>query len=803
MKWYYSLLGLYFLINKSQSQDESIFSILTKNQRNFVDNKEPVTTTEVSEEMTTILYSDFYSLPSTESISTSSSEQPDLNEPVEDEFDDEEEEEEFDFPRHYDLERERYTKNDKHPCKRECIKGEPPKTCFYHFKVEEYESMSKACYNCPYNLTDCYRPDCIATDGVQRSLVVINRMLPGPSIEVCHNDEVIIDLENNLLEGTTSVHWHGQHQKESPYMDGVPFVTQCPVPPKNTFRYRYVAATSGTHFWHSHSGTQRADGAFGPLIVRKPRESDPFSKLYHYDLSEHTITVLDWSHQLGIALFTAHHHSDGDNKPPTIQVNGRGMYRPFPSTNNSLIYTPPASFVVEKGFRYRFRIINAGILNCPIEMSIDNHTIIAISSDGTDFMPAEVDSLVTYAGERWDFILDASADIGDYWIRFRGLMDCDERFTSAHMAAVLHYKGAYGSGYPPEPLSYHLADRGGLVLNALNAPANDPSSINAPDLNSTIPPDESLKPLADRKLILAYDFNPIDNEHFFKKNVYGFTNVSKRHRILTPQFNHVSLKLQSFPLLSQPEDIKPTTFCNHSQLQDCKDRYCECTNVVELKLGEIVEVILVDIGIPYDANHPFHLHGHQFRVVAMDRLGSNVTVEKVLELDEYGLINRNLKTAVVKDTVTVPDGGYTVIRFKADNPGYWMFHCHIEFHVELGMAILFKVGSHTDFPPVPSGFPRCGNYMPALTNVKPSSSTSTTRTTTRIPEPKENEVNFGQTWEYNTTDISSSNEDKPSVISVSYWWPLHKQRTSFAISLKANYCIIINSFFIYYFVNKT
>lgn len=53
----------------------------------------------------------------------------------------------------------------------------------------------------------------------------------------------------------------------------------------------------------------------------------------------------------------------------------------------------------------------------------------------------------------------------------------------------------------------------------------------------------------------------------------------------------------------------------------------------------------------------------------MDRLGRNVTAEKVLKLDELGQIKRNLRTAVVKDTVTVPDGGYTIIRFIANNPG--------------------------------------------------------------------------------------------------------------------------------------
>lgn len=71
-----------------------------------------------------------------------------------------------------------------HPCQRECRSDEPPKTCEYHFKVEWYYTMSKACYDCPYNLTDCYRPDCVPADGVEKPIIVINRSLPGPSIQV-------------------------------------------------------------------------------------------------------------------------------------------------------------------------------------------------------------------------------------------------------------------------------------------------------------------------------------------------------------------------------------------------------------------------------------------------------------------------------------------------------------------------------------------------------------------------------------------------------------------------------------------
>lgn len=92
----------------------------------------------------------------------------------------------------------------------------------------------------------------------------------------------------------------------------------------------------------------------------------------------------------------------------------------------------------------------------------------------------------------------------------------------------------------------------------------------------------------------------------------------------------------------------------------------------------------------FDGNHPFHLHGNAFRVVAMDRLGSNVTVEEIMELDRLGLIKRKLDQAPVKDTVTVPDGGYTILRFQATNPGRHIFtyyHGHFSFHIPYSNSI--------------------------------------------------------------------------------------------------------------------
>lgn len=62
-----------------------------------------------------------------------------------------------------------------------------------------------------------------------------------------------------------------------------------------------------------------------------------------------------------------------------------------------------------------------------------------------------------------------------------------------------------------------------------------------------------------------------------------------------------------------------------------------------------------------------------------------------------------------KDTVIVPSGGYVVVRVTADNPGLWLLHCHIQLHSADGMSILLNE-SFSRLPPVPEGFPKCGNF---------------------------------------------------------------------------------------------
>lgn len=81
--------------------------------------------------------------------------------------------------------------------------------------------------------------------------------------------------------------------------------------------------------------------------MRVPKEVDPHRDLYDYDLSSHIMTMLDWGVETGNQKFVAHHHSNGDNKPTSILVNGLGKFETFNFTNQTE-ELPIARFTVEQ-----------------------------------------------------------------------------------------------------------------------------------------------------------------------------------------------------------------------------------------------------------------------------------------------------------------------------------------------------------------------------------------------------------------------------------------------------------------------
>lgn len=104
--------------------------------------------------------------------------------------------------------------------------------------------------------------------------------------------------------------------------------------------------------------------------------------------------------------------------------------------------------------------------------------------------------------------------------------------------------------------------------------------------------------------------------------------------------------------------------------------YGEYVHPFVLEKGEVVEII---VNNDDGGKHPFHLHGHAFQAVWRSE-------------EEGGFFDASVTTdadfpkiPMRRDTFVVLPNGNIVLRFRADNPGVWLFHCHIEWHVSSGL----------------------------------------------------------------------------------------------------------------------
>lgn len=107
--------------------------------------------------------------------------------------------------------------------------------------------------------------------------------------------------------------------------------------------------------------------------------------------------------------------------------------------------------------------------------------------------------------------------------------------------------------------------------------------------------------------------------------------------------------------------------------------------------------------------HPFHLHGRQFAVVEVGSFN-----ETFIEADlKENLGNVHLdKNPVYKDTVSVPKRGFVRLRVRTPSANFLFFHCHYDFHLQIGMAGVLQVGDISAMPKPPKGFPQCRDYIP-------------------------------------------------------------------------------------------
>ena len=215
----------------------------------------------------------------------------------------------------------------------------------------------------------CDRVKWEVTPGQVLDALGYNSQLPGPVIRVTEGEKVRVKVTNNT-DQTTGVHWHGQRVPNA--IDGVPFVTQAPIKPGETFVYEFTAGPFGSHMYHSHHNAteQVGKGMLGPLIVvPKDQKIDP-----QYDKDE---------------LFILNDLLGG------VTINGKG----FPAT---------APYTAKLGQRIRFRFMNEGVQIHPVHLH--GLTFEVFARDGYPLpQPFKCDTLTVGPGERWDAIVVADA----------------------------------------------------------------------------------------------------------------------------------------------------------------------------------------------------------------------------------------------------------------------------------------------------------------------------------------------------------------------------------------------------------
>jgi iron transport multicopper oxidase len=308
------------------------------------------------------------------------------------------------------------------------------------------------------------------------------------------------------------------------------------------------------------------------------------------------------------------------------------------STNGPAV---PLSVVnVEKNKRYRMRLISIAC-DSNYMFSIDGHSFLIFEVDSQNIVPYYADKIQIFTGQRYSFVLFANQKVDNYRIRAKpnnGRGDLPLNFNGGINSAILRYKGAKAvEPTTVEKKNPKLLNESELRPLLIDARAPGVPRLGAADVNINLNINVELGP--------------------------------------TPNFsiNGLSFKTPSIPVLLQILSGAKTA-----------QQLLPSGSVFSLPRNKVIEITMP--GGAAAGPHPFHLHGHSFSVIRS--AGKNV--------------QPNFKNPVRRDVVNIGDAGSNVtIRFVTDNPGPWFLHCHIDWHLDLGLAVVFAEDSAdvTEQPP--------------------------------------------------------------------------------------------------------
>ncbi|XP_022742736.1 laccase-22-like isoform X2 [Durio zibethinus] len=368
----------------------------------------------------------------------------------------------------------------------------------------------------------------------------------------------------------------------------------------------------------------------------------------------------------------------------------KGVPYPFPKPDKEKIIILGAyTLHVENGKTYLLRVINAAV-NDELFFKIAGHNLTVVEVDAAYTKPFKTNALFLGPGQTTTALLTADQGIGKYLIAVSPFMDTIVAVDKLTGIGFLRYN--HTLAFAPTTLT---------IIPPLNATSvtsvfsESLRSLNSKEYPANVPL------TVDHSLVftIGVGINPCATCFNGSRAVAAINNVSfdmPTTALLQAHYYGISgIFTDDFP-------AKPLIPFNYTGTPPSNLQTMNGTRVYRLAYNSTVQLVIQGNSILAPESHPTHQHGFNF--FAVGRGLGNFDPGK--DPQKFNLVD-----PVERNTVSVPTAGWTAIRFRADNPGVWFFHCHLEVHTTWGLKMAFLVDNGKDpnesILPPPSDLPQC------------------------------------------------------------------------------------------------
>ncbi|MTI52875.1 MAG: copper resistance system multicopper oxidase [Alcanivorax sp.] len=522
-----------------------------------------------------------------------------------------------------------------------------------------------------------------------------NGASPGPVMRFKEGENVKINVTNNLDE-MTSIHWHGLILPFD--QDGVPGISFPGIKPGETFTYEFPIQQAGTYWFHSHSGFQEPDGAYGAIVIEpKKREPFRFDREYvvqltdkhphsgdrimrnfkmmsdYYNREQQTVgEFFSDASKNGLMNTVRDRMAWGDMRMMKADVedlqgftgliNGKG-----PDQNWTGLFEP--------GERIRLRFINSSAMTY-FDIRIPGLDMTVVQADGNNVQPVSVDEFRIGVAETYDVIVRPK-DEQAYTIF------AESMGRSGYARATLAPEEGMEAAVPQlrEAARLTMADMGGM-------PGMDHGSMAGMDHgNMDMGSSEDMSGM-DHSSMEGMDHSNMDSMDHSNMEAMDHSGMSG--------MDHGSMTMgkedKSDPFYAKGSGLMPKAanggkFLSYADLkaQDPLYEDREPTREIELRLTGNMERYTWSInGVKYEDADPIRLkYGERvrFKFVNETMMTHPMHLHGMWSILDVGAGQWN----PIKHTINVNPGTTVYMETEVDAPGQWAFHCHLSYHAAAGM----------------------------------------------------------------------------------------------------------------------